>query len=98
MVYTSAIPFAPKGVSLGSKYIEVAHYAPKGINPALQPGHWVMTGSSKNPINYVMSGVVGTKGYPFSNASTTLVPKSSLKWPAGWEKVKGTFGQRVYKP
>jgi hypothetical protein len=65
----------------------------------LKAGDWVMTGSSKNPINYVMSGTIGpSKMYPFANSSTTTVMEAQLKWPSGWEAWKGVIGQRIFTP
>jgi len=33
----------------------------------------------------------------WKEALTTTVPKSSLRWPSGWEWVKGLWGQRVVR-
>jgi hypothetical protein len=88
---------APKGCALGSRTTEVAHWAPRGINnPNLQSGQWVMTGSAKNPINYLMSGVI-ERGYPLKEGITTVINKSQLKWPSGMEWIKGLIGQRQIK-
>ena len=98
-VYVGLIPMAPKGVVLGSRTQKVAHWTPKnckGCN-TLKPGDWVMTGSHKNAINYELSGV-RQLGYPKGTGFSKTVPKSDLSWPKGWEKVKGTFGQRIYTP
>lgn len=110
--YTAVfIPLAPKGYVLGSPTVQVAHWAPAGVNPALQANQWVMLGSNKNVLNYFLSGV-GLGGYrlapkppylrgetyPFRNSSITEVSYSQLKWPKGWEAVKGLVGQRRYEP
>jgi hypothetical protein len=34
----------------------------------------------------------------FSSGQTFKVPSLTLKWPGGWEFIKGLLGQRVYKP
>jgi YD repeat-containing protein len=39
---------------------------------------------------------LGWRINPFANSSTTTVMKSHLKWPGGWEAVKGTIGQEIF--
>ncbi len=100
LFYAAAIPFAPKGCVLGSKTQQVAQWGPRGNNAGLYPGAWVMTGSNKNPINYLMSGTLSLKKkYPFKEGVTsTVLKKSDLTWPKGWQKYKGLLGQRQYNP
>lgn len=107
--YAMLLPVAPKGYTLGSSTVQVAHWAPKGASPVLQPGQWVMIGSNKNVINYLMSGIAGPRmsskppfiknsPYPFKNSSMTEIKFNQLVWPPGMEKWKGVLGQRIYKP
>lgn len=69
--------------------------ATKVAGGTIQPDSWVMTGE-KSVRNYLFSGVLGK--YKFQNAITTVAPKAALKYPKGWEKVKGLLGQRIYRP
>lgn len=110
--YALFLPLAPKGYNLGSSNVQVAHWEAVGRSAELQANQWVMIGSNKNVLNYLLSGVgLGnvrisakfpylTKGksYPFRNSSITEVSYSQLQWPKGWEKWKGLIGQRRYKP
>jgi RHS repeat-associated protein len=69
--------------------------------PGLQPGDWVMPGDptklnyglsfkwDPNPLNKVAGSETG---------QAFMVPKSSIRWPSGWESFKGFFNQRQYKP
>jgi len=63
---------------------------------SIESGAWVMTGG-QTVRNYVMAGAPEI-GIPFRNAISTTVPSNSLRWPSGWEKVKGFLGQRIYQP
>ena len=70
----------------------------------LKPGDWVMRGPvtqstfvrsfkwDPTPNNIPIPFKDWTKGQEFQ------VPSSSLRWPSGWEKFKGVFGQRIYEP
>ena len=55
---------------------------------AIKPGSWVMTGA-RTFRNWQMSGTGGFLGigakYGFKDAITTVVPRSALRWPSGWE-------------
>lgn len=79
-------------------------------NTDLASGRWVMLGGPTKS-NYYATGLTGgkyefTKSYPFINKLDTpvapftnfksdFVPQSSLKWPSGWEAIKGVLGQRI---
>ena len=56
---------------------------------------WVMTGGSSLR-NWIFSGIF--RRYSLSNAITQSVPSSALRWPSGWEWIKGFLGQRMYVP
>jgi len=49
-----------------------------------------------NMKNYLLSGV-GQKGVPYQNSISGTMPASSLRWPSGWEGIKGVIGQRQIK-
>jgi hypothetical protein len=86
----------------------VTSWADEGITPDLNPGRWVQMGDATN-WNFIKTGLGGPKIYrtdkfpfftkessrvPFANSVTGEVPTSSLRWPSGWEKIKGILGQR----
>jgi RHS repeat-associated protein len=95
----------------GSGLKTVTSWAEEGIIPDLSPGRWVQLGKPTK-WNFFKTGLGGAKGdftkkfpffktepsnVPFSNSVTGELPASSLKWPPGWEKVKGILGQRQIK-
>ena len=51
----------------------------------------------KNPVNYANTGLYARHGNHYGNAITGKINASNLKWPSGWQKVKGIIGQRVIK-
>jgi RHS repeat-associated protein len=73
--------------------------------PGLQSGDWVMNGPvsrenflltfkwDPNPTNVRIPLSKWASGQNFPD-----VPRTALKWPPGWEKFKGIYGQRIYKP
>ncbi len=70
----------------------VTSWAPKGVTPNLQSGRWVMTGNA-TPRNWIQTGT----GYPYGNSVTQTIPGSQLRYPSGWESIKGHLGQRVIR-
>ncbi|MBR0193651.1 MAG: RHS repeat-associated core domain-containing protein [Thermoguttaceae bacterium] len=69
--------------------------------PGLQSGNWVMGGKTSF-LNYILSG----KWQPgftnefasYSTGENYLVPANTLRWPTGWETLKGFWGQYQYFP
>ena len=57
-------------------------------------GSWVMVGRP-DLRNYILSGAVEL-GYKFENFYTATVPGEYLRYPSGWEWIKGLIGQRIY--
>jgi hypothetical protein len=84
---------APQGLSAGATQT-VTHWGPEGMS-SLRPGDWVMTGGPTIR-NWIMAGVPGI--YRIGNYITQDVPASALRYPPGWEWIKGLLGQRVYYP
>ncbi len=80
----SAIPFRP----FTAPVQQVTHWG-----PSLQPGSWVMTGGP-GIRNWIMSGAK----YPAWNHEVTVIAEGALKYPSGWQWIKGLFGQRIYVP
>ena len=76
--------------------LTVTSWAKDGIKPDLNSGRWVMLGG-KNPVNYANTGLYARHGNHYGNAITGKINASNLKWPSGWQKVKGIIGQRVIK-
>ena len=74
----------------------VTSWAKDGIKPDLNSGRWVMLGG-KNPVNYANTGLYARHGNHYGNAITGKINASNLKWPSGWQKVKGIIGQRGIK-
>ena len=63
--------------------------------PDLNSGRYVMLGN-KNKINYFLSGLIQRgAGEKYNNAIEGTIHASQLKWPPGWQKIKGIIGQRV---
>jgi RHS repeat-associated protein len=56
-------------------------------------GRWVMKGGPTR-WNYWLSGV-RQLGYRFDDAATWTVPRGGLRYPPGWQWVKGIWGQRI---
>jgi RHS repeat-associated protein len=69
--------------------------------PGLRPGDWVMPGDP-TLVNYGLSFKWEPTPYNEvagrASGQAFMVPKSSIRWPSGWESFKGLFGQRQYKP
>jgi RHS repeat-associated protein len=71
--------------------------------PGLQTGDWVMRGP-KSYWTYARSGKWESKWtLNFSNTPASyacgqefVVPCSTLRWPRGWNRFRGAFGQRIY--
>jgi hypothetical protein len=61
----------------------------------VKAGQWVMQGG-KNLANWVKSGTVLYTKY--ENVVTVTVPAKALKYPGGWEWIKGIIGQRIFMP
>jgi len=64
--------------------------------------HWVMTGKA-GLRNWAFSGmfkrgIQKIPGYGLKEGVTKTVSNTALKYPSGWEWVKGLLGQRIYKP
>lgn len=98
-----------KAMRVDMDMTRVTSWADEGITPDLQPGRWVQIGN-RTRLNYIKTGLPGPKAYlqrsypwvkfrssraPFSNAITEDVPTASLRWPSGWDKWRGMFGQRI---
>ena len=62
----------------------------------LRPGSWVMTGGP-TARNWLMAGAKPSWLLPSNQTVATALP-GSLKWPSGWEWIKGFLGQRIYTP
>lgn len=87
--------------------VTVTSWASEGITPDLNPGRWVMKGGP-TWANYIKTGLWGpqfepgvgffTSEVPFANSITGEIEETSLRWPSGWEFVKGLLGQRVIIP
>jgi hypothetical protein len=62
----------------------------------IRPGSWVMVGG---PTRFNWS-LAGGPQLPYSYAAPiqATVKDSALKYPLGWESIKGLFGQRIYQP
>lgn len=89
--------------SAGRSTTTVTSWASEGKTPDFKPGRWVMKGGHTK-INYGRSGLWGPqfdpfrwRGAPFKNALTEEIPTTSLKWPTGWERIKGLLGQRIIR-
>jgi len=54
-----------------------------------------MTGG-RTPLNYGLSGVRQLR-YPYSSGVTQVLPKGALRYPPGWQWLKGLWGQRVLR-
>jgi hypothetical protein len=74
--------------------LQVTHFSVAG-QTSLKSGMWVMTGG-KSIRNWIMAGGLQKIGV-WKYSITDIVNKSSLRWPSGWEWIKGIFGQRVIK-
>lgn len=73
---------------------QVVNWAPRDVqNTGLAPGRWVMIGG-KTTANHVMTGT--STQYPFDNAWVGTVSGQYLRYPSGWEVIKGLIGQRIY--
>ncbi len=59
--------------------------------------NYILTGLP-GPKVYIMEGRYEWAKYSIDNAKSMLVPRSTLRWPAGTEKIKGLLGQRQYHP
>jgi len=59
----------------------------------LPAGSWVMIGG-RTFRNWVLSGSPQQK-YALKNAVTAKIPSRALKWPKGWEWIKGFLGHRI---
>ena len=81
----------PQGICSGASQA-VTHWGPEGMT-GLRVGDWVMTGGASLR-NWLLAGCPGQ----FRTWITETVPKSALKFPKGWEWIKGLFGQRIYEP
>jgi RHS repeat-associated protein len=55
-------------------------------------GSWVMVGGPSR-LNWLLSGCVKAR---FDDYYTAVVPKEHLRYPPGWEWIKGLIGQRIY--
>jgi RHS repeat-associated protein len=62
----------------------------------LQPGSWVMTGGP-TARNWLMAGAKPNWLLPGNQTVATALP-GSLRWPSGWQWIKGFLGQRIYAP
>ena len=80
----SAIPLRP----FTAPAQQVVHWG-----TPLKPGSWVMTGGA-SARNWVMSGA---SHLPW-NVETATVAGNVLKYPSGWQWVKGLLGQRIFSP
>ena len=61
-------------------------------------GTWVQIGSPSVG-TWIRSGMAEYVSYPVWKASAEIlenVPKSVLRWPSGWEWLKGFLGQQIY--
>ncbi|RYZ86406.1 MAG: hypothetical protein EOP04_13960, partial [Proteobacteria bacterium] len=105
-VARAGIGLALRGYANSS--VMVTSWAPVGEVPTIVPGRWVMVGGPTRT-NYILTGLPGPKvyimegryewaKYSIDNAKSMLVPRSTLRWPAGTEKIKGLLGQRQYHP
>lgn len=72
----------------------VTSWAPPGVEPTIESGRWVMTGGPTLR-NWIESGIF--RSYPLSNSTSTTLSGTALRWPSGWESIKGLIGQRVVK-
>jgi RHS repeat-associated protein len=67
--------------------------------PGLRPGDWVMPGDPTR-LNYLLSGKYDpgwwNQAASFGSGQAFMVPRASVRWPAGWEVVKGLLNQRQY--
>jgi len=77
-----------QGLAAGNRALamggQVARWGPAG--------DWVMVGGN-GPLNWLLAGMP----YPYGTGGTFSVPPGSLAYPAGWECIKGLFGQRMLK-
>ena len=64
---------------------QVTHWGP--------PSPWVQIGGL-NRLNYFLSGAA--ENYSFNSGVSSTVLGSMLRWPSGWEFIKGIIGQRIY--
>jgi RHS repeat-associated protein len=62
----------------------------------LQPGSWVMTGGP-TVRNWLMAGAKPNWLLPGNQTVATALP-GTLRWPSGWQWIKGFLGQRIYSP
>ena len=83
----AATPFRPFTRSVQP----IAHFG-----GPLAPNVWVMTGGN-TARNWLMAGAKPSWLLP-SNQLVATVAGSSLKWPSGWQWIKGFLGQRIYVP
>jgi hypothetical protein len=94
----------PEVAIAGEGMVTVTSWAGAGLTPDLAAGRWVMLGGPTLS-NYVRTGLWGPQytpgvGFslsiaPISNYISTQVPAMTLRWPGGWEVIKGLIGQRV---
>ena len=66
----------------------------------LRHGDWVMVGE-RGLRNWFYSGiwikaVKGNEKYNLRAGVQNVVPNQHLRWPPGWDKLQGTYGQRMY--
>jgi len=67
---------------------------------AITSGSWVQIGGPTVG-NWIRSGMAQYVSYQTYKSGVQVlegVPKSSLRWPPGWEWLKGLLGQRIYWP
>jgi RHS repeat-associated protein len=79
-----------------SPVARVTHWGPPGMT-TLRTGDWVVKGGPTWS-NYIQSGV-WQPGAHFASPNsyiTSIVPKSALKVPSGWQSIKVILGQRIY--
>jgi hypothetical protein len=72
----------------------MAAWAPPGAAPTFTTGSWVMIGG-KTPLNWLLSGTFLRLGYPFGGGLAVPIGNVILKYPTGWEWIKGLWGQRI---